>query len=374
MCIAIAKPKGVKMPSWDYLYNAFTNNPDGGGFAFAPGDRQVYIKKGLMTWEAFKGALEALMSQYNTTQMGMLIHTRITTHGGTNPGNTHPFPIVADEAALHKTAYVSPYAVIHNGIITLTSSAARLSKGMSDTAVFVEKYLTLIAQNRNWFYNKANMELIEKLADSKIAILNGDGDIIHTSGFTTENGVLYSNTSYKDGYFRKIGAYSSYGYTGYSSGSYSSAQNSHADSYATYSKCSAYTSFKLTMCNVGDTVECDCGSFEITSKERDMYFFSEPNEFGLSAIYQRYEDENNVDPDYAGFFSDYEYMGYGIIYDRAIKPREFKGDIVVYCDQFIGGYTPDIALDALEEYEEEEDSTTVIAESGKEGESVKLTV
>lgn len=369
MCLAVAKPKGVELPSWEFLHNMYKNNDDGAGWAIAPGDGQVYIKKGFMTWEAFKASLEALQQTYNVKECGMLLHARITTHGGTIPGLTHPFPIIADENALRKTAYVSPYAVVHNGIITLTSSAARSRHQMSDTAVFIEKYISLIAQNRNWFYCKANIELIEKLADSKIAILNGEGDIIHTSGFTEDNGCLWSNTSYKDGYFRKLGntSYSSYYHGGYTYGSgygssYYGGYTAPTTTTPAKSTTSLYKTFKLMRADVGDTIDADCGSFEVTEKERDSFFLGEPNEIGLFPVYQRYNDNQYLDDDYSCYFSEYEYMGIGMIFNKAAQEREFVGNLTVYADQFIGGLTPDIAIEDAEQYMEEEDAPSDVVD------------
>lgn len=231
MCIAIASLKGTPIPKDDILRNCFKNNPDGAGFAY--NDRgQVVIRKGFMDVDSFLNALHQIDKEIGLTDRGVLLHTRITTHGGTNPSMCHPFPIVADEGALKKIVYRSSYAVIHNGIISMTSAEANLKKDMSDTAVFIEKYLTKIATNKKWFNNKANIELIEDLIDSKMAILNSNGDIIMTSGFTKdeEDGIYYSNTSYQDNYSKYIRKYYKpydyyddefWGYGGYKSSKYS---------------------------------------------------------------------------------------------------------------------------------------------------------
>ena len=113
------------------------------------------------------------------------------------PENTHPFPLVADTSYLQKPESKAEYAVIHNGIISMTCAKARQERTTSDTLVFVRDYLSLIAQNRAWFRRHSNIELVEKLIDSKMAILNAAGDIIMTSGFTEDNGVFYSNSTYK---------------------------------------------------------------------------------------------------------------------------------------------------------------------------------
>lgn len=200
MCIAIYSPMGNNIPSEKYLKNSFEYNDDGAGFAFNTDEGRVKICKGFMTYESFINAFNSYNERYNFKDRGVLIHFRITTHGGTCSECCHPFPLIADEGAMHKLEYTSDYAVIHNGIISLTSLEANKRNKMSDTMVFIEKYLTRLATNKNWFENDYNFELIYDLIDSKMAVLNGRGEIKSTSGFTQdEDGNWYSNTSYKVG-------------------------------------------------------------------------------------------------------------------------------------------------------------------------------
>ena len=201
MCIAIGKLKGYDVPTESVLRTCFDNNPDGAGFAFAY-NGTVHIKKGFMTFESFINVFNSYNEKYNFKDLGVLIHFRIATHGNRDGSMTHPFPLSSDEGALKKEQYSSDYAVVHNGIISLTSTTASRQVGLSDTAVFIRDYLVNIAKNDNWFYKKSNFELIHKLIDSKMAILNVDGDIMFTEGFTEENGVFYSNSSYKENRFK----------------------------------------------------------------------------------------------------------------------------------------------------------------------------
>lgn len=210
MCIAIGSPMGVTPPSIETLKKCWDNNPDGAGIAYNF-KGQVNIIKGFMTWDAFKAAWENLNKRFDLTKRSILIHFRIATHGGVHPECCHPFPIVADEGTIKKLEYTSDYAVIHNGRISLTSSDTYSRTNMSDTMVFIEKYLSKLASNHNWFMNKVNMELIHDMIDSKMAILAGNGLIRFTAGFEKgEDGNFYSNTTYKEDR-KKTTTYVNYG-------------------------------------------------------------------------------------------------------------------------------------------------------------------
>ena len=134
----------------------------------------VTLVKGFMNFESFISAFKKYDTKYSFKDRGVLIHFRIATHGGVNVGCCHPFPISSNEKQLKKSLLVSDYAVIHNGIIFLT---AEKKNSLSDTMLFIKNYLTKISSNRGWFYNKKNTELIYELIDSKMAVLNGKGDI-----------------------------------------------------------------------------------------------------------------------------------------------------------------------------------------------------
>lgn len=199
MCIAIYSLKGTEIPADDILKTCFRNNPDGAGFAFNTDDGKVQIVKGLMTWDSFITAFKEYDFDYHFKNRGVLIHFRIATHGQTNEGCTHPFPISIREKHLKKTNFVTDYAAIHNGVISLTADS---KSRLSDTMLFIRDYLTKISSNKGWFHNPKNIELIEMLIDSKMAILSGSGDVISTEGFEQgTDGNFYSNDSYKASYF-----------------------------------------------------------------------------------------------------------------------------------------------------------------------------
>lgn len=325
MCIAIACPKGIAIPDEKILKNCFENNPDGAGFAYNLNGR-VVIKKGFMKEKDFIQAIQEHDKRYNLTRRGVLIHTRITTQGGTNQAMTHPFPIVGDEGALKKIEYVSDYAIIHNGIISLcTGYEYKKESSMSDTALFVRDYLTRISTNENWFNNKANMELIEKLIDSKMAILNADGDILMTSGFTLDEGIYYSNTSYKDNYFRK-----SYTNTVYAYG-YNDEDWEAWDNYNSVREFNNGTTKKPTVKVNG--IECDKGiaipAMKLKRGQCIMFDDSIMVDFDTSIDYF-ITDAGDIYSSYE-FNDQYVYLGVGEVYDsNSINPIEVETDTMIY--------------------------------------------
>lgn len=335
MCIAIYKPKNVELPTEQILKNCFEANDDGAGFAFACNNR-VYIKKGFMTFQSFMDAWNANNEKYHFKDLGMLIHFRIHTHGANDATMTHPFPITSDEGALSKPETMSDYAVVHNGIITLTSTEAARTSSLSDTAVFIRDYLNLIARNKNWFHVSSNIELIEHLIGfgSKMAILNRTGEIIATRGFTEDNGIFYSNSSYKESYSKvksydyssKGYAYSDYDYddTDYSDYNWDKHINSVGKNNSNVTK-----SIGLMKADPGDTLEYD-GFSQYVEPEN-----SDEDEFYMDSEHHVYvSDRSATDNANSGTEMFYLLGVEGKVYDKSNKEREFKATKYAWEDQF----------------------------------------
>jgi predicted glutamine amidotransferase len=212
MCIIVAKPKDIQLPEESVFKNCWYNNPDGAGIMYVK-NGLVTIQKGLMTYEAFKGTLEKLKRSMDTTQVPMVFHFRIATHGKVNAENTHPFPISDDEDLLQKKRLKTRIGVAHNGIITLAERSQTSS--LSDTQVFIRDYLSLIAQDPKFYKRPGMLTLIERLIKSKMSILSADGDLVNIGMFEESKGCYFSNNSYLDDY--------GWDYSGglYSYGSYS---------------------------------------------------------------------------------------------------------------------------------------------------------
>lgn len=203
MCIILVKPNGVKLPNKQVLETCFKNNPDGAGFMYA-GKGQVHISKGYMDFASFDNALTTTLKKIDELKTPMVLHFRITTQGGVNQACTHPFPLSKNMTDLRQLEFDTNIGIAHNGIIDLTSegyygygsyNAKKID--YSDTMKFITDYLSLIIKSPKYYKDKDTLELIEKLVGSKLAILDGNGHCELIGQFTKDNGIYYSNESYK---------------------------------------------------------------------------------------------------------------------------------------------------------------------------------
>lgn len=191
MCIIAAKPAGTPMPSNDRLRTMWDGNRDGAGFMYVE-NGAVKIEKGFMKYKTFITALEKVSSRLDLTATPVVMHFRITTHGGTKPENTHPFPITDNVGALQKLKASCDIGVAHNGIIPISPR-----KGISDTMEYVATQLAPLKRALPRFYeNKHAMLLISNAIQSRMAFLTAKGKIFTVGNFIEDEGILYSNDSY----------------------------------------------------------------------------------------------------------------------------------------------------------------------------------
>lgn len=171
MCIIVVKPAGVKLPAMNTLENCWYNNNDGAGFMYATGGT-VHIQKGFMTLKDFKTALNRLKKDIDVINTPMVLHFRITTHGGTSPGNTHPFPVSEKLPLLQMTKSKTSLGVAHNGMIDITPS----KKDISDTMEYIINQLAPLYQLKKDFYRRpAGKKLVYNFIKSKMVFLDAAG-------------------------------------------------------------------------------------------------------------------------------------------------------------------------------------------------------
>ena len=192
MCIAIMKSANKKI-SKSTLRRCYDANPDGAGFMYAE-DKQLVVKKGYFTFKEF-------YKEYKPHgDKQVLIHFRIKTHGPINKDNCHPFLVN------------SGLGFIHNGIITGYGSNTK-----SDTIEFNESILQKIVSKHgnNSLFDDPMVELIENVIGySKLVFLDRHGNytIMNEQKGNWNDGVWYSNTSWKKPEPIKYGNYLSYPY------------------------------------------------------------------------------------------------------------------------------------------------------------------
>ncbi len=189
MCIIIAKDKGISIPDRTILKNCFDNNPDGAGIMWNESEF-VHIQKGFMLWKDFDEFLNSLSKRIDLKLASVVMHFRITTHGRTSPQNCHPFPISTKARYLKTTSFKTAAGVCHNGIIPI-----KCAHGLSDTQTYILKRMSKL---KSKFYNNPRiLKQIENEIQSKMCLLSKDGRIHLIGNFIKDNGIFYSNHSYK---------------------------------------------------------------------------------------------------------------------------------------------------------------------------------
>lgn len=193
MCIIAYKPSNKKMISEETLKTMFDNNPDGCGFMFLQRG-EVHGEKGFMDFDSFYKALKKHKALWVTSPF--VVHFRISTQAGVNKECTHPFPLSDKMGDLKKLKFTNDIGICHNGIISLTSSYSKKITH-SDTMEFITDYLSLIVSDIRYWKDNRTIRLIERLAESKLAILDKSGHCELIGDFKKVDGIYYSNDSYK---------------------------------------------------------------------------------------------------------------------------------------------------------------------------------
>ncbi len=213
MCIIIAKNAKVSMPSEDILRTCFKHNPDGAGFMLAA-KGQVYGFKGLMTIDDLLEELHKAEERFgNLNKLPIVIHCRISTHGSTCQANTHPFPLGCGYREMRKTEWVARQGFAHNGVMYSFGKDPDVKKhNVSDTMVFGKKAASPIAKYADIAADPALMDLLFGIADSKLCFLSGRGKLATRGEFIEQDGVLYSNTSFREMRVKPVAKIKPYSY------------------------------------------------------------------------------------------------------------------------------------------------------------------
>ena len=189
MCVIIGKPEWEALPSLDVIENCFENNPDGAGFMYRL-DNAVKIRKGFMTLQDLLAALE---TEGINEKHEVIYHFRIATAGSVKPENCHPFPASADMEKLRGKSITTDYGIAHNGILNYQEDKIN---DLSDTMSFIKDFLSDKAIVSTFHEKQIQEALKPIISGSKFAVMTPYET--HLAGdFIEDNGLFYSNTSYK---------------------------------------------------------------------------------------------------------------------------------------------------------------------------------
>ena len=198
MCIIVAKEKGVQLPTKNTLKKCFENNSDGAGLMYVK-DNKVIIEKGFMSFGDFWHKIKSLKREFNSdlTDKALVMHFRIGTHGENDKATTHPFPISGNASDLRATYFETDIAMAHNGIM----SSYNYDKVLSDTQSFIKDYVSVFKElNKNFIKNERVVNLITQNANiksNKLCFLDKDENIYWYGDKVIDNGIIYSNSTFK---------------------------------------------------------------------------------------------------------------------------------------------------------------------------------
>lgn len=201
MCIIAIKKANQPLPDSKIMERMFLNNSDGAGFCYCQ-NGEVKIQKGYMTYETFTEALNKVSEKIDTYSTPMMFHFRIATHGGVNPSLCHPFPTSKYISDLKCLTVPTKLGIVHNGIIDI-----KTQKDVSDTMTYIaERLAKRYKWDKEFYKSRKQRKVIQnEIGNSRMAFLDNKGGIYTVGDFIEDDGILYSNSSYKEkDYFFKL--------------------------------------------------------------------------------------------------------------------------------------------------------------------------
>lgn len=209
MCIIVAKNKGVALPTKKTLEQCFERNKDGAGIMYVKNNK-VIIEKGLMTFQDFYKKLKSIKKEFggDLTNKALVMHFRIGTHGENDKATTHPFPISNNFNDLRATYFETDLGMAHNGIMSFYN----YDRTLSDTQSFIKDYVSVFKElNKKFYLNNKVMEIISNeanISSNKLCFLDNKENIYWYGNKVIDNGVIYSNETYKPYTYKSYRSYS----------------------------------------------------------------------------------------------------------------------------------------------------------------------
>lgn len=202
MCIITLVPLNVEVPVEAITIGA-ENNPDGHGWVVASPEHGLVVGKSMTPEEAIKDAVAERKRQGLGSVL--LFHSRIGTHGSKTLANVHPFPV--PEAGVEPAVEVSEdltTVMAHNGILP-SAWHPGAKDDRSDTRVFADEMAPWYLTERGVPSRRGAAALGEMIGrGNKLVFVSTALEgrvlyrIVNASSGTWDDGVWFSNTSYKE--------------------------------------------------------------------------------------------------------------------------------------------------------------------------------
>lgn len=189
----MVKKKGMALPPKQVFKTCFDNNPDGCGYMYV-NNGKVIIKKGYMGYKHLYKDIKRLTDK---NDINVVVHFRIGTQGKNDAKTTHPYPITSNTDYMQKLYYETDLAVVHNGIIYGYEDKTR--PDLNDTQIFIRDVLSVLQElNKDFYKNENAITMLEDITSSKLVFLDKDDTLSFVGNFINDNGILYSNYTYKE--------------------------------------------------------------------------------------------------------------------------------------------------------------------------------
>ena len=199
MCIICAKKANVEIPSDDMIRTMFENNPHGSGLAYYF-NGQVHIEKGFMNVDSLLDRIHELDKSIGLKDTSLILHFRISTSGNVDEGNCHPYPLYENKK-LRTTRVTCDSAIAHNGVLQEWAPWNKRAV-MNDSQMFIRDFLNLLP--KYWWYELRYYITVEKaIGFNKLAIIDLRNEIVLLGRFIKDNGLYFSNDSYKPRVIKK---------------------------------------------------------------------------------------------------------------------------------------------------------------------------
>ena len=202
MCIILVNKKGIEIPSKETFKNMWDNNSDGSGFAYYENGK-VKVEKGWFDFEKCYARIKELDETIGLTNRSFVFHARISTSSKINEMSTHPFQMTNDVREFEKLNYsVDNMVMFHNGI--LSNYEPKKPSHLSDTMCFVRDYIhRLYTMDKDFLKDEVILQAIDyEKGSSKLAFITSEDTIVTVGKYeTTEDGNMYSNSTYSYNYY-----------------------------------------------------------------------------------------------------------------------------------------------------------------------------